>query len=422
MRSLFIALVVVAIGFLSLAQFSGEWELNMSVFPTLSMESTYLTLMYSFTGWNVSSISYFSSTGFETQRFHLVGSLGPLLVEGNILFNPVDDSTVVVFLPGECTIQTLSHTLAPPEYQRSWIKLTLTLGGAEFSATIYHWAFPYYMVEAQYQWPCCIAQTASATFMRYVFCVRAGPFSAVANFEDCCTGITFEDLAICFDDLSPCCGLGFDMEFYFTKDGFQHLRLGVENFPICCGISFDASVKFTEAAKEVIFTPKWVGFGEFCYEIYGNVRFDNGIITGVDIYGFRFRCVFSECNWLEYVEAFDVPHMEEVLKGSFNGEEAETICEGMCEEESFEEETSDYIFQDNENEYLKLHFCGPSCCDGQYTVEVTIFFQPTGHLFGMSRAELDLEIPVLSNMIFLNKFSVTTSGTTELEVGWRISF
>jgi len=392
MRSLFIALVTIGVGFLALAQFSGEWELNMSVFPSLELQSTYLKLSYSFFNWTASSISYFTSGGFVDQEFDLEGNLGPVLVVGNIHFNPLDDSTVDVLFPTSCSPQTISYTLTPPEYKYSWIVSTLSLGGAEFSLGVYHWNFPYY---PEYKWPCCVQTPPGLSFMRYVLSAEAGPFSAVANFSDCCTGITFEDLTLSFNDLSPCCGLAFDMEFYFTKGGFQYVEIGMQNFSICCGLGFDIFVRFTETGKQVTLTPKWVGFGEVCYEIYGNVEFDGGTITALELYGYKLSCSFTECNRLEFVEAFNVPEMEQIL---------------------------DISFQGNETEFLRLYFCGPSCCEGQYVVDVTVFFQPSGSLFGMTRAALELEVPVLANMVFMNSFSIDTSGTVELDVGWRISF
>jgi len=215
------------------------------------------------------------------------------------------------------------------------------------------------------------------------------------------------------------------MEFYFTKKGFQYLLLSADNIPICCSISFDVSMKLTETSKQVSISPEWTGFGELCYEIYGDVDFNSGMIEGVTIYGFRFRCSFGDCNWVEYVEAFDVSQMEEVLEEIYCGKEEHTsICEDMCSEMHGipRDETCDEIFRGDEDEYFRFHFCGASCCDGRYLVDVTIFFRPGAELFGMSRASLKLEVPIMSNMVFLNNFSVTTTGDTELEVGWRITF
>lgn len=395
MKPFLLALAVIglvgSLGTAQWAQISGQWELDISLLPTVGLNLTTVTLSYTLAGWTISSISTFDASGFVDQQFSLFGQLSVITVTGGVNFNPLDDSTVVVSFPAGCTPQTISYTLTPPEYKSSWLRCSVALGGAEVSAAAYHWAFPYY---PGYEWPCCQTPSAPA-FMRYVLEAQAGPFQAVANFEDCCSGITFKDLTLSLTGLSPCCGIAFGVEFYFTKAGFEYVLLSMDNFSLCCGIGFDATLKLTETGKEITLTPKWVGFGEICYEIYGNVLFDSGQITGLEIYGYRICCSFTECTSVEFVEAFDVVAIEEILGD---------------------------VFQGDEFEYVKLSFCGTGCCGGEYQVEVWVFFQSGGSLFGMSRAHLDIEVPILANMVFTSSFGITITGDPELDVGWVISF
>jgi len=65
-----------------------------------------------------------------------------------------------------------------------------------------------------------------------------------------------------------------------------------------------------------------------------------------------------------------------------------------------------------------LGFCGPGCCGGNYSVDLSVFFDNGGGLFGISRVGADMTIPVMSNLDVKVKFATPNS----LDVGWTFKF
>ncbi len=155
------------------------------------------------------------------------------------------------------------------------------------------------------------------------------------------------------------------------------------------------SVLFTVAGKEVTLTPKWQGWGEVCFQVYGDVLFEDNIWSGVVVYGYRISCTLAECNTIEFITAMDVTEVEKIIGDVFEG---------------------------NEYEVIKFGICGPGCCGGMYQVKVDVYFQPSGSLFGLSRAKVKMDIPLLANLIFTSSFTLPATGAPSLSIGGVFSF
>ncbi|MGD9840952.1 MAG: hypothetical protein AB7U87_04545 [Candidatus Bipolaricaulis sp.] len=408
MRRLGIALVcAAAVTVPSMAQLSGSWEASLLILPSspgVTLETCVLTLGYGVAaGWQVTSTSTFGTPGLTAQAFGVLGAFGPLSITGGIEFNPQAGTTVTVTYPAGCTPQTESVILASPAYKLAWFKTELSFLGAGVAFQLNHWAYPYTLDPTDpddvedYLWPCCPPQTQSYTLLALI--VSAPPATLTARFSDCCTGIAFTDVTLTLSDASLCCGITHDIEVYFTKAGFGHLLFTID-LPICCGISIEASITYTVAQKELSVKPKWNGLGQACFEVYGDVLWDEETmtITGLAIYGYKLRCDFSSCSYAEFMTALDVDEVEEILD-------------------------DEDLFQGDEFEYMKLGFCGPGCCGGMYTLALAVYFQPEGTLFGFTRIGADLGVPLLANFRLTLSFGVTaTGGPTTLAVGWVLTF
>jgi len=405
MKRLGIALVcALTIALPSMARLSGSWEASLLLLPSppgVTLETSVLELAYTVAqGWQITSTSTFGTLGLTAQAFGILGSFGPLSMTGGIEFNPQDSSTVTVTYPTGCTPQTESVTLTAPAYKSAWFLTELDLLGMEIGAKLNHWAYPYTRDPTDpksiedYRWPCCPPQTQTYTVLSFL--VSSAPTTFVARFSDCSTGLSFRDATLTLSDASLCCGITHDIEVYFTRLGFAHLVFTLD-LPICCGIFIEASFTYTVDAKSLSIRPKWLGGGQVCFELYGDVLWEEMTIHGLAIYGYRLRCEFSACSYVEFLTALDVTKVEEIL--------------------------DEDILQDGEFQYVKLGFCGPGCCGGMYTINLAAYFQPSGSLFGFSRIGVDLGAPLLANFTLTLSLGVSAlAGPTTLSVGWIFTF
>jgi len=421
-RALAILAACSLFGFAGFAQFSGEWDTTINVLPTpVGLEETSLTLNYTFAGWALTSVSTFDSTGFASQSFEAEGALGPTEIEASIAFAP----------GAETIYECAGWTVNEPHYKSSSLEASLEFGGVSFSLAVTHdadyvaiftedeiqtngsnklsdWTsvcYDKYLLVAKEGYYC---QTDSEialrlpSYMTYTLTVEADPISAEIVFDDVCTGIQFKEATIGFADLSLCCGITFDAELAFNKcKGFDYFEFTAKDlFPICCGISFDLSVKFTTDAKTVTLKPKWAGI-EGCFEFYGDLNYEGGAnedlsLTGLRVDGWKLYCELAECNYVEFVTFLSPQNADDY---------------------GYED-----VFEDGEFQYAKLGFCGPGCCGGNYSVDLSVFFDNGGGLFGISRVGADMTIPVMSNLTVNSSFAVNTSGGTTLDVGWTFKF
>jgi len=264
----------------------------------------------------------------------------------------------------------MSFDPSTPAYKSSWVKATLDFAGVSFTMKVAH----------------------DPEKMVYTLEASSDPLSATVAFQDDCTGIYFKDAKVSLKGISFCCDVTYDVETSFSKaNGFEYLKFTAKNlFPICCGISFDMSVKFTTDMKEVSITPKLAEIGDACFTLYADLDWSNNAIGGLEVYGWKIRCDLAECNYIEFLTALDPSY------------------------KAFKD-----IFKGDEFQYAKFGFCGPGCCGGNYKVDVAIYFDNGGGLFGVSRLGANLEIPVMSNFTARASFSTMEP---VLGFGWTFKF
>ncbi len=382
----------------------GVFEAQMDILPSVNLKEASLTLTFGISSWTLSSTSSFGAAGFTNQEFAMHGEVGPFQLNGGMAFNPADPGPVEINFPEDCPTQSASVSLSPPEYKWSWLELACTLFGFTLTGRLEHWAYPYIPKWADpyydaHMWPCCEPDQTPASYMLYLFSAKAPPSFLNLRFADCCAGITFSDLTLGFDDLGLCCGVTLDLKFYFTKAGFQYVLFEIQNVPfICCGFTLDFAVKFTVSGKEISVKPKWVGVGQVCVQVYGDVHMEGASITGIEVYGYKIRCDLAPCHYLEFLTVLSVDVVDEV------------------------EEIIGDVFEDEETEYARFGICGSGCCGSNYTVNATIFFAPTGSLFGFSRVVVDMEVPLLANFAFTSAFTLPNAGTPEMSMGFIFRF
>jgi len=383
-----LAVLLAFVGFAGLAQFpafTGKWDAQVCVLPSTSLTSS-LTLNTNIAGFDLSGYFRFTGGGLDRVSFSGKGAAGPLSLKAGMYFKP-----------------------AVPEYMGGYLSTSLDFAGLGISLDVYHWDTDYnscFFNEACWpylKWgdgqdsPC--PQTG-AYGMLYKLSLKVDPVTAKLYFADCCEGIEFEKAIITIKGIGLCCGISLDAEAAFKKvGGFQYLKLTGIEIPLCCGVSLTAGITFTVDAKTVETGLKFAGFGDACFTVYADAIKTGNAWTGIDVYGWKIKCTIGDCNYVEFLTALNVDKIEEILGDIFLA---------AC----------------GEYEYMKLGFCGPGCCGGKYTVDLSIYFGSNGGLFDITRLVYSAKIPIMTN------FTLNISGTAAAAscasnsfcFGWTFTF
>ncbi|MCR4392531.1 MAG: hypothetical protein NUV94_07205 [Candidatus Acetothermia bacterium] len=350
---------------------SGTWTTYLHVLPGLALDYTRFQVRYGFGygshTWNTRAILLFKDSEFTEMQVHGIGEIGLARIGGGMYFD-----------------------LRVPEYRSAYFSITARL--ADLTAIL--------RVQHSAKWG-----GLPGPYMLYTTTIRAAPLTLAIRFDDECTGIAFKDVTVSLKGIGLCCGICYDATLKFTKAvGFEYIEFTTKDIPFCCGISFDAAVKFTVDEKAVTITPKWKDLGEACIKVYGDVRWVDKEIQGIDIYGFRIRCCLGE----------PCPRCP---GGKVRSPYAEFVTALNPKKLAWAK------FQGDEFEYMKLGFCGPGCCGAAYSLELTAYFQPAGTLFGISRLLVSASVPVMDNLAFeVTSGTNVGSGATTLDVGWDLKF
>ncbi len=368
---------------------SGSWSARLSLLPPPVALDSELTLKGKLFDWTVGGTAeYFGTDGWVWQTFFAEGGLGPVTSNWTVLFGPLAPAFLYVYGQYALMISGMDlvlHTalVGPtvPPYTftggpsgGSVLELKSTLNGLKLSTEIGFGARKQDFT---------IVYSGVGTYKKTF---PIDPFPG---------GLTFTYLKLGAAGIPLCCGITYDADFSFTKAGFDSLKFTMKTIPLCCGISWDVGITLTTTAKSVEVKPRWAGI-EGCLAVYGDAKYVGNVWDGIELYGFKVRCDLGECNYLEVLTAFNVAKIEEIL-----GED---------------------IFQGPEFQYLKLGFCGPGCCGGKYTVELTAYFQPMGSLFGLRRIQAEAGVPLLANFTLQMALGVTVGGPANLALGWMFTF
>ncbi|MCS7216848.1 MAG: hypothetical protein NZ924_04090 [Candidatus Bipolaricaulota bacterium] len=377
-----LAALLVIVGFTGFAMFKGEWTAKVCLLPSTTLESG-LTLTYTVAGFDITSTSTFGAAGLTGQAFSFKGALGPFSLSGKMRFDP-----------------------ATPAYEVGQLVTSFDFAGVKLGLTVNHWRDGewdpvYFGYPAGTADPCSAAITGAN--LQYVFTTTIAPVSLRVRYLDCSAGTYFQDLLVELKGVEFCCGIKYNASLSFSKEGFSSLTFSGLNIPLCCGVSLDVSVTFGVSSKTVTITPKFAGFAEACFTVWGAPT-TTGLInwTGIRIDGYRVRCTLADCNYLEYVHAFDpaATTIPSAIRAKF-------IC--------------------GANEYLELGFCGPACCGGKYDVNLRILWSSTttGTLFGTRAFVGAVKIPIMTNFTLNLDFVMPVAecaGYPSFCFGWTFTF
>ncbi|MCX7844393.1 MAG: hypothetical protein N2507_03490 [Candidatus Bipolaricaulota bacterium] len=377
-----LAALLVIVGFTGFAMFKGEWTAKVCLLPSTTLESG-LTLTYTVAGFDITSTTTFGAAGLTGQAFSFKGALGPFSLSGKMRFDP-----------------------ATPAYEVGQLVTSFDFAGVKLGLTVNHWLDgewdPVYFGYPSGTADPCPTDVPGAN-LQYVLTGTIAPVSLRVRYLDCSAGTYFQDLLVELKGVEFCCGIKYDASLSFTKEGFSSLTFSGLNIPLCCGVSLDVSVTFGVSSKTVTITPKFAGFAEACFTVWGEPT-TTGLIswTGIRIDGYRVRCTIADCNYLEYVHAFDPTKttIPKAIRDKF-------IC--------------------GANEYLELGFCGPACCGGKYDVNLRILWSSTttGTLFGTRAFVGAVKIPIMTNFTLNLDFVMpvaTCTGYPRFCFGWTFTF
>ena len=340
------------------AQFSGTWDLSLTLLPTVAFQETRLELLYAFyETWELSLVAYWDDTPVETATLRLKGSSGSL------------------YFSGEAQFDLLSPTYKSAQAIASWM-----WEGGSLSWAVGHWA-PLYAPAR----PC--LQTG-ASYLEYRLEVRSDRGSVLIRFEDCCSGITWRDLLITLQEIPLCCGLRGSGTVKFSKQaGFEELNFLMQDLALCPGcFVFDLQVSFTTSAKSISITPKLDFPENVCLTLYGEIESTNATIQGIRVQGIELRCELTDCQEVELKTAFTPGGL------GFSGEEFE---------------------------YVRVATCLPGCCGGAGRLEITAFFATSGQ-FGLSRIVIGTEIPLEEGFTVWFEGEFPQAGDPRLDLRWLL--
>jgi len=425
---------ILSLGVMALAQIeslSGYWWTKIKFLSTVEFKESRFKLDATIAGIEVSSFSKFKDTGFVLQEFSGSLDLGPTTLDWVMGFNPAatdpdlmygyTDVTASMSFAGVDISASIFHGVYPfgaDEYfdwtytQKGKVQIEDILGydpivvpaDCTDELKIVKWIDKLLTFKDVWEAICDDkkVQTGS-TLMFYAIEADVSPVHVQVRFGDCCEGIEFYDFYLSLDNLSLCCGLSYDFDLYFTKEGFEWARfvLEVEDV-ICCGIDMKIETTFTVDEKKVSVDFDWGGFAG-CFDLYGDVVWDGSTIQGYKIYGWHIYCGLGDCTAFEILTA--------LAPDVFAGKYAISLPGGTV--------YLGPLFKQDEFQYIGFCWCGPACCGGEWSFKARAFFDSGGGLFGFSRLWIQASVPLMD--------SLTTTIELELPDGdwilvWKLSF
>jgi len=395
-RALALCTVLAVLGFsaFGIGTFSGKWDFSLCPMDSPMIKTNTLTINYTDFGWTFTGALDLYNMKFKATA---KGAFGPFSLTGNMYF-----------------------TVDPADYDKADLTTSLDFAGLSLSLKVEHWSAD--------DTPSTVCQDVDEGALCYTITAKVEPISLRVRFLDCCTGTEFLDLKVNLSDLELCCGITYDVEFFFNKEGFEYVSFTLENFiDLCCGISLDAYVEFGTEYKYVSLTPKFAGI-EACFAVYGAVDYEGGeqggdaeepgdlVILGLVIDGWKIRCELGDCSFIEIMTALSPEN--------FYIDPAGKIWQRPTSTEiSVYNLTPLFNYGCGEFEYIKLGLCGPGCCGGTYTVDLSVFFGSGGALFDITRFAASMKVPVMANFSLNISYSTDLCvGSQSFCIGWTFSF
>ncbi len=374
----------------------GRWQGEVRLLPSPpQLISNTLELELSWNKWSLtSSAELLGADGWVWQEFTAKGILGPVDIESVSLFGPA--GPVFLYQMFKASIDyagagiTLYSAYVGPDVPGVYF-----VGGPSGGTVLeIKTSLSDIDVETEIGFGARLADPSAPFSINYT---GAGTYSKEYSVDPFPGGFKFTYLELTVKDvLFICCDIKLDFGFAFTKEhGFDYATFTLKDlFRLCCGISFDLSVTFRTDSKEVSVDVNWPGI-EGCVTVYGDAQFADNVVGGLEIYGFKIACELAECHSVEFLTAFDVAEVEEIIGDVFEGDEFE---------------------------YVKLTSCGPACCGGTWDLSLTVFFQDVaGPLFGISRFLVEASVPIMDALTVTTSLEIAVPAGPSLTVGWDFS-
>jgi len=414
-------------GFAGLAQFSGSWDLTLTVLPSISISSTF-GLEYTYAGWVFSSTADFDDTGFTSLLFSASGAFGPVSIESEMKFLPQASNTWTVYelqtpQTPSCPLKTTTYywngttwvtdpvTFPVMDYWKT--ALSLSFAGLDAEFLMYQKGFDEFYGEAwalyahgqPTGWYLLCADSVNTgtgwrakvggelngvTLTSYTYfnltetldlftdegCPQLeleGDYE-IAEYE---CGVAFTSELITFEGFSICCGATLNAALSIGCTGFDYLFVYVEDVPVFPWMNISPWVKFTIDEKQFGFCATPVTAAG-CITVSPVFQMDSVLehneientIGGIILKEISLTCEFSECS------SFSATTVLYDLKN--NGL---LVIDGEDVLQAFDlgdpygtlylcKPAVKYIAW----EKFSFSFCGPGCCGGNYEVSIDTYF------------------------------------------------
>lgn len=422
------ALVFACLGFLvaftAFAQFSGSWDVTITLLPKMDLSST-LTIEYTCPGWTFASISDFNANdGFASQKFTLNGALGPLTLASEMVFLPnpvwgyIYEATQT---PSGCPVYDQVTVLRyGPVMDYSKTTLSLSFAGLTAELLMFQrgfthealevWRLFYYPDQTPAPWylicydpgKClgtgfrvkigaeyCGAELTSYTYFGMTEtwrffdpvtgCPQLTPRGIFNITCDGCCFCGFEEI-VTLKGLPVCCGITLNAALKIDCYGFSSLFLYTTGVPFFNGITLSPWVRFTIDEKEFGFCGT-LGKQPGCITItpvlvWSEVKSHNDIpnfLEGIAIKEISLTCEISDCTKFSasailydlqknaYYKIDDPNQWVAVVQLPVPWDYLDwKVCLP---------EASYFAW-----EKWAISFCGAGCCGGKWTVDVTTYF------------------------------------------------
>jgi len=299
-----------------------------------------------------------TDTAFDSLRVGAAGPLGPLALNSSVSFNPSTLSfnswqTGLTFAIYELSFSDVFYVTTPPTSSYNQLSVSGTLGDVSFQASSKFGICPlaYWESSLCADWP----------------------------WEDCDT-----NLSACLQ-ISDAAGVhSFDLTMtdYTLFESLLGTRWGID-----IALTYTPDEKILSPTLK--FQPDWFFCAEF--EVLGEISAGPTLasVSGIDIYGLRGECAFTECLSLYIGESLDPSK-----NGSVTGK-------------------ADYF------EVIGISGCFPSCCGSDGSFDIATYFGDTSDaLFDLELITGSVAIPLGSRIDITMEVEFPVDGDWKLVTEW----
>jgi len=407
-------LVVVVILFCAVSAlgsdgFTGSWRADIGLSPQqtqpFSAFQSTLDVGLSLSFLEISSISDFLFDGWLWQEFDLTATLGSVMFEGQLLFEPQTGS--FIYAQG-----LLSFDFSP---------VTVSLYGAAVGESLFQPANWGFVFDIYGEILGGIITFESATFMGadlsgITFTASTSQPTSLAK-KTFLTDPTIDPLPIGFSgqeltfSATAFCCIELTSLTTFNKTGFVSEELEL-SFLQLFGLPLNFTLEFVYSlqTKSYVFTPSLESdFG--CLSIYTNLLGGGGLITGVEIYGIAFSCTFAGAT---LTSISNLNTTDYVITTPEFGFRVEPLIEATTEGHL-------YYPQDYWEIISLVVDVPPIGCGFSFMVD-TFFSTSTGLLFDWGQSTMGVTLSLGSSVSMSSSITVDTTGFTLWTVAFEVSF